>query len=1719
MHGLDNKFKNILIIDFENIPGKQIFEIGAVLNNKEFRASKISDIKKVFLKLEEFSKGADYVLGHNIINHDLLLAENIFPEAGFLKLPVIDTLYLSPLAFPENPYHRLIKDYKIVRTGKSDPVKDALLSHSIFIDQINAFVLQKKLNPGLLSFYAFAFKDSIVRGGSNYFKGIFDLFFSLEPEFIDENKAVEIFKKISMGKICINGFEKIIENFFYNKIKKPILSYVLSWIIVSGKNSVLPPWVKHEFKEIGEVIRSLRFYCGDKNCIYCKNHNNSKKILKTYFGYDNFRVLPDKRELQKQIVDANLSGIPVLGILPTGGGKSICYQLPALHRFERLGELTIVISPLKALMKDQVDNLNKNTNTLCSDAINGSLTLPERGEVMERVRLGDTGVLYISPEQLRNESIVSLLESRDIGCFVFDEAHCISKWGHDFRPDYLYVSEFIKKYCRKNKKKPFLCAYTATAKMDVVEEIKTHFSQVLGLDLEVFAGGVERDNLLYSVWPVTPSSKNDLIFNTLNDKLSEYGGAGIVYCLTQKRTERLSDFLNSKGLLSAHFHAGLEEPDKRQIQDDFVEGKIPVICATNAFGMGIDKKDVRIVIHADMPGSLENYLQEAGRAGRDLKESECILLYEEDACHKQFMLNNLSRITIKEMKKILSALRKKSQKTPEIIITPGEINRLILEGEGGGKKEITAVSWLERKGFIERDLNKTIVFQGSPIVKDEEEALKIIEKLNLSQKMKAVYLRILSVLFNQEQKGLVSADDLIIKLGEIARNDERFEDSKYIISIISDMANASIIKKGLVMTAHVRPYGPNSSGKKLQSFASAEKKLLKIMEEMEPLAYENQDNGNLFNLRLMSQKLKSEGFEDITTHGVNIILQSISRDMGSTKRKSITIRGGGGTGQVKIILNSPWEEIKKLVSLRQNLSKIILDKIMEFIPKESEGAKSQVVSDFYLEDIHECIKSDLYYNNCNIEFKPKPDSAAVMCLNYLDRTGAVAVKSGAGVIRQAMTLRVLPECKGRRYNQGDYEPLSHYYGQKNVQVHVMEKYAKIGLDKIRNAILFMSEYFFLPHKSFINKYFREEKDLIETAMNSDDYRLIVESLSNNIQESIVCAKTDENMLVLAGPGSGKTKTIVHRCAWLIKHECIPSNAVLVLCFNHHTMMDLKKRIKKLSGAHYLSVMTFHGFAMRICGNCLEDKNLLESYDSSFFKNIIIEAAEILKGNKNIFGLDAKDSRNLFLSKFRYIFVDEYQDIDETQYELISAITGRLEEDIDEKITIMAVGDDDQNIYSFRNSNIKFIKQFEKDYNASKYYLVENYRSSFPIIESSNFLISFNKNRMKINTPIVINKKRGSQVLNPDETDITSKVCHVLSDDYESMATSVCEEIQRICIENKNLTYDDFAVVSRLGISKPSLVSARMALAAEKIPFCYLLTKECGFNISRVREFQIFFDYLERNCEKSIKPSLVINEALKLYENKNIWTDQVFDLLDIWEKINGDLAVSVCELKNFFIQAFLEEKRDPKTGNGVFLGTVHSVKGMEFEYVFILDGGWDRGKTSESEEETRLFYVGMTRAKKGLFLYSLVNQQNPHTKRLLDFPYVYEKRAKNLKIKGYKPNIKVSLIGMKELFISYPGFFEKNNPIHSSLEKINPKDTVYLRSGKNDEIFIYDKHGNKIARLSKSGTLKWKNALSNIVSARVLAIVSRKKDDDEIADRKNNILVDQWELPIIEVLHE
>lgn len=344
---------------------------------------------------------------------------------------------------------------------------------------------------------------------------------------------------------------------------------------------------------------------------------NALETLKTYFGYDTFR------EGQEKIVEAILANRDVLAIMPTGAGKSICYQIPALM----LPGITLVISPLISLMQDQVKALND--AGIHAAFINSSLTENQISKALYLAASGRYKIIYVAPERLENYEFLEFAKNVEISMVTVDEAHCISQWGQDFRPSYLKIVEFIKNL----PKRPIVSAFTATA----TEEVKNDILCTLSLaDPEVVITGFDRKNLYYSVENIR--RKDEFIMEYIEKHPTE---SGIIYCATRKNVDNLFELLFKRGVPVTRYHAGLTNETRKKNQDDFIYDRTPVIIATNAFGMGIDKSNVRYVIHYNMPQSMENYYQEAGRAGRDGENSQCILLFSlQDVMIDRMLLDN-----------------------------------------------------------------------------------------------------------------------------------------------------------------------------------------------------------------------------------------------------------------------------------------------------------------------------------------------------------------------------------------------------------------------------------------------------------------------------------------------------------------------------------------------------------------------------------------------------------------------------------------------------------------------------------------------------------------------------------------------------------------------------------------------------------------------------------------------------------------------------------------------------------------------------------------------------------------------------------------------------------------------------------------------------------------------------------------------------------------------
>lgn len=346
-------------------------------------------------------------------------------------------------------------------------------------------------------------------------------------------------------------------------------------------------------------------------------YHTPEQALKILFGYDSFRAG------QKSVIDSILAGRDAFAVMPTGAGKSVCYQIPAVL----LPGITLVVSPLISLMQDQVKALNE--AGVPAAFINSSLSEKDYNETIRRARQGIYKIIYIAPERLVTEGFLALAKSVPVSMVTVDEAHCISQWGQDFRPSYMKIVEFVKTL----EKRPIISAFTATATETVREDIIC----TLGLQNPfTLVNGFDRENLFFQV--DKPKNKEQYILKYIS---GHSGDSGIIYCATRKNVDNIYELLKSKGISVGKYHAGMSAGERKKMQDDFVFDYTSIVVATNAFGMGIDKSNVRFVIHYNMPQSMENYYQEAGRAGRDGLDAKCILLFSpQDIVINRFLLDH-----------------------------------------------------------------------------------------------------------------------------------------------------------------------------------------------------------------------------------------------------------------------------------------------------------------------------------------------------------------------------------------------------------------------------------------------------------------------------------------------------------------------------------------------------------------------------------------------------------------------------------------------------------------------------------------------------------------------------------------------------------------------------------------------------------------------------------------------------------------------------------------------------------------------------------------------------------------------------------------------------------------------------------------------------------------------------------------------------------------------
>lgn len=1494
----------IAFIDTEIEPNsRKVLDIGGVKENgSSFHSNCIAD----FIL---FLKGSQYVCGHNILKHDMKYIKNAMQDAAISSS--IDTLYLSPLLFPAKPYHKLLKDDKLQTEDINNPLNDSIKARDLFFDEVAAF---QHLDNRLKQIFYFLLRD----------KKEFCSFFLYLGYKASETNVEKIIRERFYSKICEQA--KLQDMISEHPIE---LAFCLALIYTGSRYSITPPWVLKNYPEVERIMRLLRNCPCLSGCVYCNESLDIYKGLKRFFGFDSFRTYEGK-PLQEKAVGAAIANKSLLTVFPTGGGKSVTFQLPALMSGINSRGLTVVISPLQSLMKDQVDNLEKVSIT---DAvtINGLLDPIERAKSIERVENGSAAILYISPESLRSKTIERLLLGRNVVRFVIDEAHCFSAWGQDFRVDYLYIGDFIKMFQEKKNLEdgiPVSC-FTATAKQKVIEDICDYFSEKLALDLEIFSTDASRSNLHYKVFE---RDNEDEKYNTVRDLLGENNCPTIIYVSRTHRAYELAKRLTEDGYNAKPYHGKMDRREKTENQNAFMSGEVQIMVATSAFGMGVDKKDVGRVIHFDISDSLENYIQEAGRAGRDESISaDCFVLFNEEDLNKHFVLLNQNKVSAKEIRQVWKAIKDITRFRSRVSQSALEIARKAGWDDSVSEIETrvkTAIMALEEAGYLKRGQNIPKIFADSILSKNAQDAIRKINASNKFDEMQKVQaIRIIRKLLSSKSRKRSDDEEAEARIDYIS--DHLGIVKEEVIQIVNLLREENILAYTKDLRAFIKKKeSKNHSLSILKSFVRIENFLLTVFEQEE----------KTYHIKELNEQAEENGCMDVTTSKLKTVINFwaiknlIKRQTVDHSRGDIAVLGLCDREMLEAKLAKRHDLAQFIVEyLYDRCSKAELDcKSSSELATEDKSSSGQVMVEFSVIELKEEFEKRVVLFDTMATSDEVEDA-----LFYLSKIGAMELEGGFLVVYNGMTIERVEMDNRKRYTDGDYAKLNSFYENKVQQIHIVGEYARKMIEDYKLALQFVDDYFQLNYTSFLNKYFKgSRQNEIKRNITPAKFRQIFGELSPT-QLKIINDKESKYIVVAAGPGSGKTRILVHKLASLMLMEDVKHEQMLMVTFSRSAATEFKKRLINLIGnaAHYIDIKTFHSFCFDLLGRV----GTLDKSDE-----IIREATRRIRSNDVEPGKITKT----------VLVIDEAQDMNADEFALINVLM-----ECNEDMRVIAVGDDDQNIYEFRGASSKYLEQLIKEKNAVMYELVENYRSKSNLVEYTNQFVKRISHRLK-ETPIMavqndngkikIVKYRSNHLITPMVNDILSK----------GLEGTTCV-----------LTRTNEEALQITGLLVKNGMQAKLIQTNE------------GFNLYNLLEVRLFLDQLNLTEDTNMISEDVWAEAKRRLKRgqgerflvpsteagtRNLSpcpsSELCFNIIKDFEATHPDHKYK-SDLKIFIRESKLEDFYGEKVET-IFVSTMHMSKGREFDNVFLMPGPI----TIETDEALRLLYVAMTRAKHNLTIH-------------------------------------------------------------------------------------------------------------------------------------------------------
>ncbi|MDZ4667102.1 MAG: RecQ family ATP-dependent DNA helicase [bacterium] len=1475
--------KPIAFIDTEIDPSNgKVLDMGGINSNgAKFHSNSSKDLIQFLTEMQ-------YIVGHNFVLHDYSYLKPTLDKCNVLPENLIDTLYLSPLLFPERPYHALLKDDKLQTDELNNPLNDAIKAKELFQDEIEAFY-----QSPIKEIFYFLLRKKLGYAG----------FFRYIDYHTSDANLIELVKIKFKGAICDSlDLAPLIKN---SAIE---LAYALSIIQCKQTDSITPRWVLKSYPKVERIINQLRNRPCVQGCLYCNQSLDGLLGLKKFFNHHSFRTYGEE-PLQEHAVNAAIQNKSLIAVFPTGGGKSITFQVPALMSGENSKALTVIISPLQSLMKDQVDNLEKMGIT-SAVTINGLLDPIERSKSMERVENGQACMLYISPESLRSKSIERLLLGRNIARFVIDEAHCFSSWGQDFRVDYLYIADFIKQLqITKNLVEPIqISCFTATAKKKVVEDICYYFKSNLNLDLEIYNSSAGRKNLHYKVYE---KDNEEGKYNELRELLFHNGKPCIVYVSRTKKAHDIAERLTKDGFMALPYYGKMDPKDKTANQNAFINGEVRIMVATSAFGMGVDKKDIAMVVHFEISDSLENYVQEAGRAGRDENlEADCYVLFNEDDLSKHFVLLNQTKLSLKEIKQVWKAVKNLSKTRLKFSKSALDIARSAGWDENIREIETrvtTAISALENSGYLKRGQNSPTVYASSILTKNAQEAIETIERskrFEIKEKEKAT--RIIKKLFSTKTKQAGSSEVAESRVDYIAETLEM--SNREVIHIVNLLREEKILGDTKDLNAFIKKgEQQNKSNQILQSFNKLEKFLSSKLEE----------NSNDFNIKELNEQAEAAGCTNCSPNQLKIILNFWSIK-GWIKKTNLEHH----VNHSYIHLIIPKEQFIHKISFRKELSVFIIsflyNRSLAIVTLNNENRDDNLVS-FSVFELKEEFEKQIQIFN-----RQSSSEEVEEALFFLSRIDAIKIEGGFMVLYNRLNIERLEVDNKKQYRVEDYQALNQFYENKIQQIHIVGEYAKKMTADYSDALQFVDDYFQLNYSSFLNKYFKGARQSeIKRNITIAKFKQLFGDLSTT-QLNIIKDQTNKNILVAAGPGSGKTKVLVHKLASLILMEDIKTEQLLMITFSRAAASEFKQRLIKLIGtpAYFVEIKTFHSYCFDLLGRV---GNLEKS------GSIIHSTIEKIQ------------SKDIELNKITktVLVIDESQDINEDEYRLISLLITENED-----LRVLMVGDDDQNIFEFRGASSLYMKQFLKDELATKYELNVNYRSKNDLVGFTDKYVKSISNRIKTESLFGNNDDNGT----------------VKIKQYSSERIIVPLVIDFLKSEFGGTT----AILTRTNLQALQ-INTMLNKAGRK---SQLIQTNEKFNLSALKEIKWFFEKVNNNESTSIISNDAWNEGYRAFVmefKRSSLLPICLELLRQFDQVNSKVKYK-SDFDMFLQESRLEDFYQLEQETTI-ISTIHKAKGKEFDNVFIL---FDGEKAMEDKDK-RLLYVGITRAKTHLAFYQNQSQ--------------------------------------------------------------------------------------------------------------------------------------------------